>query len=302
MDLPIISNRQERIMKLAKIMHFVLAVTVSVLSCGRQKPAMDYSDESELEALRYTATKLLDLDIEKIEKIGSERNFVAVKSQNVLFSRRLDSRTYFVQDDRYGNLGKAGVFNGPDKELLEFGREVMKRLEIPLSEIGSEDVLQENIQLAHIDSVSGEFKIEDPEPGKKLASFSRIIDDIPVFSSGLTLGLTKDKKIGFMELHWPRIPEQIITEAHRLKYKVAHGWKPPEREDAKVESVEAGIIHSAAPGFLMDIYPVIRVIYMPADERTGRKLTLHFDRDGNTVPFPRIADMPCPEVEAGRRK
>ena len=44
---------------------------------------------------------------------------------------------------------------------------------------------------------------------------------------------------------------------------------PPEQPDATVEAIEAGIIHSPAAGFLIDIYPAIRVIYTPVD-RPGK--------------------------------
>ncbi len=281
---------------------FALIGSSLIISACQRTTTQDYSDEAELKNLEDTARKTLNLKLDKIERVGSERNFLAVKSENILFSQRLDSRTYLVQDQRYGILKKAGVFEGSDKELIGFCRDVLSRLKIPLSEIGEEKVLQENTQLAQIDSVTGAIRLEEPQKGQRLSRFSRVIEGLPVFSSRLILGLTKDKQIGFMELHWPDISKHIVTEAHRLKYKVEHGWRPPEQKGAVVESVQAGILHSTAPGFLMDIYPVIRVIYMPKDQRMGRKLTLHFDRDGNTVPFPRQFDLPCPGVEKPRGK
>ena len=66
-----------------------------------------------------------------------------------------------------------------------------------------------------------------------------------------------------------------------------------------MESVDAGIIHSPAVGFLMDIYPAIRVIYAPIDDRMGQKATRYVDRHGNDVPVPRQFDLPPePATEA----
>jgi hypothetical protein len=105
-----------------------------------------------------------------------------------------------------------------------------------------------------------------------------------------------------MELHWPKIPKYVMTEAHRLKYKVEHGWQPSKQKGAIVELIEAGIVHSAALGFLMDIYPAIRVIYAPEDKRMGRKLTLYLNRDGKAIPNPREFDIPLIEYEKRRKK
>jgi hypothetical protein len=280
----------------------LIGIGLIIFACQPPPPSQDYSDEAELRNLELTARKILNLKLDKIERIGSEKNFLAIKSESILFSQRLDTRTYLVQDQRYGMTRRAGVFQGSDQELIGFCRDVLRRLKIPLSEIGEEKVLQENTQLAQFDSATGVIRLEDQQKGQRLVRFSRVIEGLPVFSSRVILGLTKDKQIGFMELHWPEIPKHIVTEAHRLKYKVEHGWRPPEQKGAIVESVQAGILHSAALGFLMDIYPVIRVIYMPENQGPGRKLTLHFDRDGKTVPFPRLFDIPCPEPEEQRGK
>ena len=51
--------------------------------------------------------------------------------------------------------------------------------------------------------------------------------------------------------------------------------------------MEAGIVHSPAVGFVLDIFPAIRVIYRPEDETIGRKPALYFDADGKEVPVPR---------------
>ena len=62
---------------------------------------------------------------------------------------------------------------------------------------------------------------------------------MPVWSSNLIVGFTKDKRVGFMQFHWPEIPKQVTNEANRLAFKLKRGWKPPVQEGAKVEAVEA---------------------------------------------------------------
>ena len=119
-----------------------------------------------------------------------------------------------------------------------------------------------------------------------------------MWSSGITLGLTKRGGIGFLEAHWPEIPATVLEEAKRLAERVKEGWRAPVRQGGKPESVEAGIIHSPAAGFVMDIYPAVRVIY--GDESMGKKAVLHFDRHGNNVPIPRQFDKPPDQAPAPR--
>jgi hypothetical protein len=287
-------------MKQLKLIIYPFVIGSVAFACKPPSEQPDYSDEAELRQIEELATEVLGVDLGEIERTGSQYNFVAVKSEDILVSRRLDSRTYFVQDQRYGILRPAGVFEGSDEELIDFGNELFRRLDIPESEIAGATVMHENIQVARVDSITGAIEAEEPERGQRLARFTRGIDGIPVFSSSLTLGLTGNKEIGFMEFHWPEIAQPVATEAHRLGYMVEHGWQPPEQKGAKVESVEAGIVHSDAPGFIMDAYAAIRVIYMSEEQGVGRKLTLHFDRHGNTVPFPREFDLGCPTAAEPR--
>lgn len=268
----------------------------------RPPAVVDYSDEAESEQMRRLAVKQMRLKLDNIQREGSEYNFLAVKSDNVLLSRRLDSRTYFVQDQRYGLDKEAGVFRGSDGELKKACYKFLARVSVPGREVRDVSVLHETTQVASVDPNSGEVIREKPQPGRRFARCSRHIEGIPVFSSNLTLALTEKKTIGFMELHWPVIPHATIKEAHRLQYKLKHGWKPPEQKDAKVESVDAGIIHSAATGLLLDIYPAIRVVYAPQTEGIGRKLVLHFDRHGNPVPMPRDLHLPIQVPEKRRQR
>lgn len=223
-------------MELIKIAIIFVIATLLVAGCKEteEKPKIDYSDQGEIDEIETTAREKLELKLDKVERSGSEKNFLGLKSESIIFSQRLDSRTYIVHDLRYGSGKPAGIYEGSDLDLENRAKEILKKLEIPTQEIGEQAILQENTQAAQKDTVSGEIKIEEPQKGRMIARFTRQVEMLPVFSSGLSLGLTKNKEIGFMELHWPEIPKHIVIEAHRLDYKVENGWQPPKQKGAVV--------------------------------------------------------------------
>jgi hypothetical protein len=252
-----------------------------------------YSDEAELEDLRRTAAEVFDLDFQEPVNAGSQANLVGIRSAHLLFSRRIDSRTYFVHDERYGMLGEAGAFQGPETEHLEACYRILDRLSIPRTEVASEAVLKEMTQVGQIDQETSRVLTEDPQEGKHIARLTRAIEGLPVWSSAMTLGLTRERRLGYVQLHWPELSGRALHEAHRLRYLVAHGWEAPPQPGAEVEEVQAGIIHSPAIAFMMDIQPVVRVVYRPAEGLRGQKPVLYLDRHGGPMPLPRVADTPA---------
>ena len=272
-----------------KIKIFVLLGIVLLLGLGlRLSPTNGgISQRDEGERRLETLAKDLRLDVGKITNSGTVQNMVGIRSENVLLSQRRDSRTYFIQDARYGPDKPAGVFQDADDKLLERSRAVLKTFEIPSDEISKSNVLREKTQAGYVDKRTRKVVPEDSRDGKAYAEFWRQVSGVPVFSSRALVGLTKEGRVGFMELHWPVIPKATVEEARRLQGLVSGRWQPPPQKDAIVESVEAGIIHSPALGFVMDIYPTIRVIYRSADYRVGRKMTLYLDGNGKPVPVPR---------------
>jgi hypothetical protein len=253
----------------------------------KPKKPKDFSDKAETEQITRVAKKILGLKLGKIIRSGSEANAVGIQSEQILFSQRIDSRTYFVQDSKYGTIHKDGIFTGTDQEQIRLSRKIMRQLNIPLSEIAEEIVVEEHTQTAQVNKETGAVNKEEIKKGRKLTRISRQIDGFPVWSSNVVVGLNNKKQVGFMQLHWPEIPQHIVNEVHRLSYKMRHGWKPPEQPGATVESIEAGIIHSPALSFVMDIYPTIRAAYSPLDKSIGRKPVLYLDRNGKSVPIPR---------------
>jgi hypothetical protein len=247
----------------------------------------EHSDEAEMRQLKNLVEQRLGLRLDNIVKSGSSANMTGIQSDHILFSRRLDSRTFFLKDDRYGTDNEAGIFTGAPAEHLELGRMILKNLEIPTSEILDEKVLEEKIQTAQLQNETSSIRFGDLKKGRNWIRFSRQIDNFPVWSSSSIFGFTKEKQIGFMQVHWPEIPQHTVKELHRLAYKLQYGWSPPKMQGASVESVEAGIIHSPAIAFFMDIYPVIRVVYRSDNMSVGRKPVLYLDRDAKNVPLPR---------------
>jgi hypothetical protein len=252
-----------------------------------------YSDEAELADLRRLAAEVFDLEFQEPVNAGSQANLVGIRSAHLLFSRRIDSRTYFVHDEHYGMLGEAGAFQGAETEQLEACHRILDRLSIPRTEVASEAVLKEMTQIGRLDQETSRVLAEEPQEGKHIARLTRAIEGLPVWSSGMTLGLTSGRGVGYVQLHWPELSDRTLHEAHRLRYRIAHGWEAPPQPGAEIEEVQAGIIHSPAIAFIMDIQPVVRVVYRPAEGLRGQKPVLYLDRHGRPVPLPRVADMPA---------
>ncbi|MEH2503717.1 hypothetical protein V1290_002528 [Bradyrhizobium sp. AZCC 1578] len=286
-------------MKLSKASFWLVAAALMISTyrlAMSQDPGMDqYSNVAEVDRIKSIAKNILHLQPEPDATIGSNANVVGLRSKNILFSRRLDSRTYFVQDIRFGIGKPAGVFEGPDDELTNVVGAVFQGLDIPLSEVAEKHVLKESTQVGQVDRSTGRVVLEKETAGRRMVTASRQIEGIPIFDSRLLIGLTKNQQIGFMELHWPEIPKDTLFEARRLAYKVKEGWRPPQVEGARVESVEAGIVHSPAIALVMDIYPAIRVIYAPLESKFGKKPAVYYDRNGARVPVPRQFSEAAPE-------
>jgi hypothetical protein len=141
-----------------------------------------------------------------------------------------------------------------------------------------------------------QFRLTEPKVLRNLAIARRIVRGVPVWSSYATVGLTAKGEIGSLELHWPELPDVYIKEAGTLQQLVKKGFKPPDVKGGRPESIEAGIIHSTAIGFYMDIAAVIRVIYAVNERDVGRKPVLYLDRHGDPVEIPRSVRLNEPKV------
>src|SRR3954465_9435091 len=150
-------------------------------------------DEAQVKELRALADRL-GVDIGGAKRQGVEGNTAGIESENVLFSRRLAGRTYFVQDRRFGIAKEGGTgFDGPDDELLRVARDVMERLEIATNEIAETTVLTEQAQEGRFDQDTGKIELEPEYAGKRRALLTREVGSLPVWSSSVLVGLNWDR-------------------------------------------------------------------------------------------------------------
>jgi len=254
------------------------------------------SEEQEIQkTTKHIAVETLHLKLEKDVTAGHKDNFSGLRTANITFTQRLDSRTFIAYDKRFSNAKETGIYKEGDEALLKRSHELLERLKIPTTEIGSEKVVQEKTQVGERDPETGKFKLEPVEAGKKWVRTTRQVDGVPVFSSHATVGLMPNGDIGFLEVHWPNIPPTVREQARRYREITEKTWQAPELNGARIESVTAGILHSPAAATAMDIVPVIRVVYAPLDNRIGKKPVVYVDPEGKPVAMPRVLMQPLRE-------
>ena len=261
----------------------------------------------ESRALAEAASELAGFKLTKVE-YGAAANIAGIRTKTQTFSSRRDSRTIFATDSRYGHLQKAGAWTGANRTAVAAGRRVLRAAKISAKEIAAIEVLSEMGQVAQ--RLAGDkVRVHKPTVLRKLARARRAVAGIPVWSSHATVGLNAAGDIGFLELHWPELPSAVVEEAGVLQRLVKEGFKPPALDGARPESVEAGIVHSPAIGFFMDVVAAVRVVYRGHEPTVGRKATLYLDRHGEPVALPRDIvpaaveprDRPKPKVKPPKK-
>ena len=215
---------------------FCVSLTLSLLGCQKpsnQEPTANSGlspEEQEIQKkTKQVAAESLGLKLEGSVDAGHKDNFSGLRTENITFTQRLDSRTYIAYDNRFSDTAKTGVYKEADEALLKRSHELLERLKIPVAEIAAEKVVTEKTQVGERDAKTGKFKMEAIEPGKKWALTSRQVNGIPVFSSRATIALAPNGEIGFLEVHWPEIPAKIRKELARARRKghsrrIRHGW------------------------------------------------------------------------------
>jgi hypothetical protein len=257
------------------------------------------SAASDPEQLRLIGEEVLGLSFGDDARTGAEQNLAGVRSPQALFSARLDSRTFFAQNERFGADRPDGVFDGDDDELVELAVRIVEQLGLPVDEIAGRSAVTEQTQAAQVEDGTV-VEVEEAQAGKRFARLTRQVQGLPVWSSNVLIGLTALATVGFLQLHWPQIPEDVVARAAKLASTARQGFTPPELVGAKVESVEAGILHSPALGFLMEFQAAIRVVYAPEDETVGRKPVLHLDERGAEIVLPRAFEVDEEPPPTGR--
>ena len=244
------------------------------------------------------AARIAGFDLGASPRFATAANVSGVRSRTLIFSRRRDSLTIFARDERYGYGRKGGAWTGADRTVIAACRKALRAAKIPASEIATVSVASEHGAVAERLSEK-EFRLEKPELLRKLARAERQVKGVPVWSSYAVVGLTKTGAVGVLEIHWPHISPAVLEEATLLVEVVKRGFKPRKLPGARLEAVEAGIIHSPAIGFFLDEVAVIRCSYAGNRPTLGRKPVLYLDRHGELVALPR-AIKPAGPVEAGR--
>lgn len=254
----------------------------------------------EVPGLVKAAKQLVGFDLGRRPTFATAANVSGVRTKTLTFSQRRDSLTIFARDEHYGHGRKAGAWTGPNKDLVVACRRVLRAAKIPATEIARVRVLSEHGTVAERLSAD-EVRVEKPQLLRKLARAERRVAGLPVWSSHAVLGLTGDGAIGYLEIHWPHLAPAVIAEAKKLATLGKRGFKIREMPGARLEAVEAGVVHSPAIGFFMDVTAVIRCTYAPDDPNVGRKPVLYLDRHGELVSLPRDI-VPAKPVQGRREK
>lgn len=249
------------------------------------------SEQSERAAHLELAGRICNLRFDDCVPVVAEMNTLSAVSSEAYFAVRRDCRTYFAQRQGYGHDRPEGVFQGSDAQHLEYCHRLYDKLAISTEEVARADVLREFGQAVEINAQNEVIRTTDPQELRALVHVERQVKKVPVWSSHLTFGLTARREIGFLEFHWPEIPEVVIHEARRLTEMVGDGWRAPEQTVAAVESMQAGIVHTPAIGYFYDVHAAIRVIYRSLDERIGRKPAYYFDRHGQAVRLRQTSEL-----------
>jgi len=255
-------------------------------------PGLSAEDQQLQAKTKQIAVEGLGLKLEGSVDAGHKDNFSGLRTENISFTQRLDSRTFIAYDKRFSDTAKTGIYKDADDALLKRSHEILDRLKIPSAEIAAEKVVQEKTQTGERDPKTGKMKMEAIEPGKKWALISRQVEGLPVFSSRATIALAPGGEIGFLEVHWPEIPVKVVEEARRYRELAGKNWHAPELKGTRIESATAGVLHSPAAGTALDFVPVIRVIYAPIDKRIGKKPVAYVDPEGKPVTMPRVLLQP----------
>jgi hypothetical protein len=255
---------------------------------------------AETGRLREFAAKVARYSVGAGSEFGQAKNVSGVRGGGLAFSTRSDSLTVFARDEAYGSTREAGSYTGPDRLLVSRLRGTLRAAGVPLKEVAS-IAIQDEFGREAERIADGRLRLEDTRLLTRVAVARRALERIPVWSSTATLGLTKRRTIGELQIHWPEVPKVLLREAQLLSEFVAEGWQPPAQKGAWPESLEAGLVHSPAIGFFLDMYACIRVVYMAEDESMRRKLVMHFDRHGDAIPILRSIEGPD-ERQSGPRE
>ena len=262
-------------------------------------PEAKQLDADDAKALEAIGTKVFGVKWGERPFAVSDRGFQVVTDRVTTLSYRPAGNAYFLQRKGKEHAFEDRGFQGSTEELSARGQRLLAELGIDKREIADLQVLQQFVTAGEADPTSGRMTVEQPQRDRRSLFVTRAIEGIPVWNSRLKLDLDEKGEIAALELSWPKIDPKVMEMAHRLKRMVDTDFKAPERASAKVESVEAGILHSPAASFVDEQVAAVRVIYASPGSRLGMKPMVYLDADGKPVSVPRQLEArpeePTPE-------
>jgi len=85
------------------------------------------AEDQQLQArTKQLAVETLGLKLEGSVDAGHRDNFSGLRTENVTFTQRLDSRTFIAYDKRFSDTAKTGIYKDADEVLLKRSRETLQ--------------------------------------------------------------------------------------------------------------------------------------------------------------------------------
>jgi hypothetical protein len=249
-------------------------------------PKAEKLSSQDTRRLDSIGTKVFRIQWEKKLVAVSDHGFQAITDGSTTVSYRPAGNAYFVQTGKAGLSGKT-AFRGTDQQLIERGTAILTGLGVNRNEIADTKVLQQYVTEGRMNPETRQMEMNPPRKDRRSLIVRRVVSGVPVVNSRLALDLDREGKIAALELSWPVIEPKVLEEAARLKKIAATEFKAPERKGARVESVQAVILHSPAASFVEDQVAAIRVIYEGTDPKIGMKPVAYLGLDGRPVAIPR---------------
>jgi hypothetical protein len=256
----------------------------------------------EARKLQAMSTKIFGIKWQDKVTGVEARGFEGLTDGTTTLSYRATGNAWFLQNPKR----RAGPgFQGTDDQLIARGRDILRGLGVNPAEFAETKVLQHYVETGLVDPKTHQMKTDGPKKDRRMLLMTRAIRGIPVWSSRLMLDVDQEGQIAAIEISWPKLSTKTIEGAIALQRAVGAeygrgSFKAAEKPGAKVESVQAGILHSPAAAFVDEQVAAIRIVYTPTDKRLSMKPVYYVAADGSPVALPRQMDVretPAPKRE-----
>jgi hypothetical protein len=241
------------------------------------------------------------------EVVDTQTGLLAARNSRYFAAYHGELGALIIKDALCGVGRSAGCWKGDRETLINSGWRVLDRLKIDRSEVIRTKIYVEwhqGVQRARQDRhgrpAERKPRLMPRQQGSVWTRFFRVIDGIPVWSSSLTLELTRSGTVGFLLLHWPSVPSEYVKAAAALCSRLEHGsWA--QSGNASVDNARAVVLHSPPFGTTLELVSCIRVEYRKSSDRIGKIPIAYIDENGEPVRVPSGLPEPWPEgPRAGR--